>query len=153
MLEPARRPFRGRASRPPAGRPGFLALSPEGRVRPSVRLALEPIACPIADPCCRDRAAQRAGALPRHRFSSQSTSRTVGPFAPRPDSDTCRESHSPREVFLVIRRSWRTQLKASTTQEAVLTVVSQFLEEWSPGEIAALPREARPGRLISKSDV
>jgi hypothetical protein len=53
----------------------------------------------------------------------------------------------------VIRRSWRTQLKASTTQEAVLTVVSQFLEEWSPGEIAALPREARPGRLLSKSDV
>jgi hypothetical protein len=53
----------------------------------------------------------------------------------------------------VIRRSWRTQLKAATTQEAVLTVVSQFLEEWAPAEIAALPPEAWPPRLASRSDV
>jgi hypothetical protein len=53
----------------------------------------------------------------------------------------------------VIRRSWRTQLKASTTQEAVLTVVSQFLDEWKPEEIAALPPGAWPGTLQTKADV
>ena len=53
----------------------------------------------------------------------------------------------------MIRRSWRTQLKASTTQEAVLTVVSQYLEEWKPEEIAALPRGAWPGTLRTKADV
>lgn len=53
----------------------------------------------------------------------------------------------------MIRRSWRTQLKASTTQEAVLTVVSQYLEEWRPEEIAALPSGAWPGTLRTKADV
>jgi hypothetical protein len=53
----------------------------------------------------------------------------------------------------VIRRSWPTQLKASTTQEAVLTVVSQYLDEWKPEEIAALPRGAWPGTLQTKADV
>ena len=53
----------------------------------------------------------------------------------------------------MIRRSWRTHLKASTTQEAVLTVVSQYLEEWKREEIAALPAGAWPGTLRSKADV
>jgi hypothetical protein len=53
----------------------------------------------------------------------------------------------------VIRRSWRTQLKATTTQEAVLTVVSQYLDEWQPDEISALPRGAWPSALRSKADV
>lgn len=53
----------------------------------------------------------------------------------------------------MIRRSWRTHLKGTTTQEAVLTVVSQYLDEWQPEEISALPRGAWPGRLRSKSDV
>jgi hypothetical protein len=53
----------------------------------------------------------------------------------------------------VIRRSWRTQLKASTRQEAVLTVVSQYLDEWSPEEIGALPLGAWPGPLRSRADV
>ena len=53
----------------------------------------------------------------------------------------------------MIRRSWRTHLKASTTQEAVLTVVSQYLEEWKREEIAALPPGAWPGTLRTKADV
>lgn len=53
----------------------------------------------------------------------------------------------------MIRRSWRTQLKGTSTQEAVLTVVSQYLDEWKPEEIATLPRGAWPGPLRSKSDV
>jgi hypothetical protein len=53
----------------------------------------------------------------------------------------------------VIRRSWRTQLKAATTQQAVLTVVSQFLDEWSSAEVAALPLDAWPGPLSSRGDV
>jgi hypothetical protein len=53
----------------------------------------------------------------------------------------------------VIRRSWRTHLKGSTTQEAVLTVVSQYLEEWKREEIAALPPGAWPGTLQTKADV
>jgi hypothetical protein len=53
----------------------------------------------------------------------------------------------------VIRRSWRTQLKAATTQQAVLSVVSQFLDEWSPHEVSALPPRAWPATLASKDDV
>ena len=53
----------------------------------------------------------------------------------------------------MIRRSWRTQLKAATTQQAVLTVLSQFLDEWSPNEVAALPQEAWPPPLASRNDV
>ena len=53
----------------------------------------------------------------------------------------------------MIRRSWRTHLKGCTTPEAVLTVVSQYLDEWSRDEIASLPGGAWPGPLRSKSDV
>ena len=53
----------------------------------------------------------------------------------------------------MIRRSWRTQLKGTTSEQAVLTVVSQYLEEWRPEEITALPHGAWPGPLRSKSDV
>lgn len=53
----------------------------------------------------------------------------------------------------MIRRSWRTQLKAATTQQAVLTVVSQFLDEWAPWEVAAVPPEAWPAALASRDDV
>ena len=53
----------------------------------------------------------------------------------------------------MIRRSWRTHLKGCTSPEAVLTVVSQYLEEWSRDEVALLPHGAWPGPLRSKSDV
>jgi len=53
----------------------------------------------------------------------------------------------------VIRRSWRTQLKAATTQQAVLAVVSQFLDEWSPQEVAVLPADAWPSAPTSRNDV
>jgi hypothetical protein len=53
----------------------------------------------------------------------------------------------------VIRRSWRTQLKATTTQHAVLTVVSHYLDEWTAEEVAALPRGAWPSGLRTRSDV
>ena len=53
----------------------------------------------------------------------------------------------------MIRRSWRTHLKGSTTPEAVLTVVSQYLDEWAAPEIATLPRGAWPGPLRTKADV
>lgn len=53
----------------------------------------------------------------------------------------------------MIRRSWRTQLKAATTQEAVLSVVSHFLDEWTPQEVNALPPQAWPRGLATKADV
>ncbi|HEX6632787.1 MAG TPA: hypothetical protein VF038_02400 [Usitatibacter sp.] len=53
----------------------------------------------------------------------------------------------------MIRRSWRTQLKASTSQEAVLTVVSRYLDEWRPEEISALPHGAWPASLRTRADV
>ena len=49
----------------------------------------------------------------------------------------------------MIRRSWRTQLKAATTQEAVLSVVSHFLDEWTPQEVNALPPQAWPRGLAT----
>lgn len=53
----------------------------------------------------------------------------------------------------MIRRSWRTHLKGTTSQEAVLTVVSQYLDEWKTEEVAGLPRGAWPGPLRSRADV
>jgi hypothetical protein len=53
----------------------------------------------------------------------------------------------------VIRRSWRTHLKASTTPEAVLTSVSQYLEEWSAAEVASLPSGAWPAPLRTRADL
>lgn len=53
----------------------------------------------------------------------------------------------------MIRRSWRTHLKGTTSQEAVLTVISQYLDEWNREEIAALPPGAWPAPLRSRSDV
>lgn len=53
----------------------------------------------------------------------------------------------------MIRRSWRTHLKATTSEQAVLTVVSQYLDEWKTEEVAALPRGAWPAPLRSRSDL
>ncbi len=53
----------------------------------------------------------------------------------------------------MIRRSWRTQFKGTTSPQAVLTIVSQFMDEWTREEIAALPPGAWPPVLRTKADL
>jgi hypothetical protein len=53
----------------------------------------------------------------------------------------------------VVRHSWRTQLKAAATPEAVLDLVSRFLDEWKRDEIASLPGDAWPRAVDSKKQV
>jgi hypothetical protein len=53
----------------------------------------------------------------------------------------------------VIRRSWRTHLKAATTQQEVLTVVGRFLGEWTPQEVDVLPPGVWPRPPASKADI
>jgi hypothetical protein len=53
----------------------------------------------------------------------------------------------------VIRQSWRTQLKAAADERDVLSVVRQFLAEWSKAEVAALPAGAWPSRIATREDV
>lgn len=53
----------------------------------------------------------------------------------------------------MVRYSWRTQLKGSGTVDAVLSVVHQFLDEWTQDERAMLPQGCWPGPLNSRKDV
>jgi hypothetical protein len=53
----------------------------------------------------------------------------------------------------MIRKSWRTQLKAAADERDVLAIVGHFLAEWSNAEIAALPEGAWPGRICTREDV
>ena len=53
----------------------------------------------------------------------------------------------------MVRYSWRTQLKAAVTPEAVLDLISRFLDEWKREEIASLPGDAWPRAIDSKKQV
>jgi hypothetical protein len=53
----------------------------------------------------------------------------------------------------VVRYSWRTQLKAAATPEAVLDLISRFLDEWKREEVASLPGDAWPRAIASKKQV
>lgn len=53
----------------------------------------------------------------------------------------------------MLRRSWRTALKAAVTEQDVLGVVTRYCAEWTAPEIATLPRGAWPSRIATRGDV
>lgn len=53
----------------------------------------------------------------------------------------------------VIRHRWRTHLKASSTETAVVELVRAYLREWRPEEIASVPPRAWPTRVQCRSDI
>ena len=48
---------------------------------------------------------------------------------------------------------WQGQLDQAATPEAVLAVARDFLAQVSPEEIAELPVDCRPGRLVDGDDI
>lgn len=53
----------------------------------------------------------------------------------------------------MIRHRWRTHLKSAVTEEAVVTLVGDYLREWRPEEIESLPRGCWPGRIGDRSGI
>ena len=53
----------------------------------------------------------------------------------------------------MIRSKWRTLLKGASTETEVLVLVRSFMGTWSADEIAAIPREVWPGRVVTPRDV
>ena len=53
----------------------------------------------------------------------------------------------------MIRSKWRTLLKGATTETEVLVLVRAFAGKWSADEIAAIPREVWPARIVTPRDV
>jgi len=49
--------------------------------------------------------------------------------------------------------SWFAQLDNAQTATAVVAIARDYLALWSPGEIALLPDDVRPGRLRDAADV
>ena len=58
-----------------------------------------------------------------------------------------------RAEAIVIRRSWRTELKNATAEKDVLAIVQGFLAEWKRAEIESLPGGAWPQRIATRADL
>lgn len=48
---------------------------------------------------------------------------------------------------------WRNLIRASEHEEEVLTLVRDHMARWTPGEIARLPDDCRPGRIRDAEDI
>jgi len=63
-------------------------------------------------------------------------------------------SGTPRQPERRLRSlGWQGQLEQATRPEAVLAVARDYLAQVSPEEVAQLPEDCRPGRLVDSADV
>ncbi|HEX4780765.1 MAG TPA: hypothetical protein VH301_08440 [Usitatibacter sp.] len=63
-------------------------------------------------------------------------------------------SETPRQPERKLRSlGWQGQLDQATRPEAVLAVARDYLAQISPEEVAQLPEDCRPGRLVDAEDV
>jgi hypothetical protein len=63
-------------------------------------------------------------------------------------------SETPRQSERKLRSlGWQGQLDQATRPEAVIVVARDYLAQVSPEEIAQLPENCRPGRLVDATDV
>lgn len=53
----------------------------------------------------------------------------------------------------MIRYRWRSHLKASSSEQAVLDLVGAYLREWLPDERRAVPAAAWPARIETRRDL
>ena len=63
------------------------------------------------------------------------------------DSDTLKNGRTLRAL------GWHGQLAHATNPEAVLSVARDYLAQVSPEEVAQLPEECRPVRLVDDGDL
>ena len=49
--------------------------------------------------------------------------------------------------------SWHDRLSSATTEEEVARTARDYVTEWSPAELAALPEHCRPGKIRDGQDV
>jgi len=63
-------------------------------------------------------------------------------------------SETPRLAGHKLRSlGWQGQLDHATRPEAILAIARDYLAQVSPEEVAQLPEECRPGRLVDAADV
>lgn len=48
---------------------------------------------------------------------------------------------------------WRNLIRAATHEDDVVSLVRDHLARWTPGEIARLPEDCRPGRIRDFEDI
>ena len=48
---------------------------------------------------------------------------------------------------------WQQQLKRATTEREVIMVSRDFLATFTPAELAVLPQELRPGKIVDAEDI
>lgn len=53
----------------------------------------------------------------------------------------------------MIRHRWRTHLKSATTEDAVVSLVRDYLGEWDPEEVDSLPPHVWPGEIRDRADI
>lgn len=53
----------------------------------------------------------------------------------------------------MIRHRWRTHLKSATTEAAVVALAGDYLAEWDAEEIASLPSDTWPGKIMGRADI
>ena len=53
----------------------------------------------------------------------------------------------------MIRHRWRTHLKSAATEQAVVALVVDYLQEWQPEEIGSLPAGCWPGAIRDRSEI
>ena len=77
----------------------------------------------------------------------------LSPATPRSPRIVTRATLSNGKVRALIRSKWRTLLKGAHNEAAVLVLVRAFAGAWHADEIAAIPSELWPGRVITPRDV
>src|SRR5262249_39113491 len=71
---------------------------------------------------------------------------------PEPEKMSLHESHQKSELKLRAL-GWQGQLDQADRPDAVLAVARDYLAQVSPEEVALLPEECRPMRLVDADDV
>ena len=63
------------------------------------------------------------------------------------------EGIGERQVAQPLTGTWAAALASARSEREVVSVVKDFLSQWSPAEIASLPEDCRPGRIGGADDV
>lgn len=61
--------------------------------------------------------------------------------------------HSAETAAATTQVGWHGLLHEAPTQEAVVALARDYIALWSPEELAHLPPELRPGKLVDSDDV
>jgi len=62
-------------------------------------------------------------------------------------------ARSPAEEHVVSMIGWQGRLNETSTRSDVLHLAREFLSRLSPADVALLPEECRPGKLVDTADI